>query len=328
MLEFNYLKSFANDDAAAVSNLFKLVYGNNYVYPEVYEPETFCRNHEMGVWESVLAMSSDEQVMGHGLLWTHPTCPEIPEMGLFIVHPAARNSGLGFKISQELIAIAKRKGFAGIGSKQVCNHPFSQRLGHSLGFLNLSFWPDYVSSPFIAGETRESVLCAYLPLKTEPKKALFLPRELVSIAKSLTNGLDKIKSIEYPIKSSVFSQSELKIMKSESEISELYLHRWGIDGPQKLANINPDKLTFVLVNAELPENTLACERLLSSGFAFMGLVPDRFHSWTWVFAKNFSFDATHILDEKIKNLIEFAHDQLSMHALFEPIYKELQLVIH
>ena len=330
MLEFTYLKSFTNDDAVQVSNLFKLVYGDNYVYPEVYEPASFCRNHKMGIWKSVLAMSSDKQVIGHGLLWKHPNCPEIPEIGLFIVHPAARNLGLAFKISQKLIAIAKSNNIVGISSKQVCNHPFSQRLAQSLGFFNLSFWPDYVSSPFVKGETRESILSAYLPLKTEPKKILFLPQELVPSAKSLTNGLDTIESIESPNDLHIVSQSELQITKSERKVLELCLHRWGADGGQKLEDINQDKLTFMLVNAELPENTLACQSLLSSGFAFMGLIPDRFHSWAWVFSKNFSFDTSHghVLDQRIKDLIELAQNRITMHTLFESVNKEPQLVKH
>ena len=53
------------------------------------------------------------------------------------------------------------------------------------------------------------------------------------------------------------------------------------------------------MDAELSENTLACEHLLSLGFIFMGLVPDRFNSWTWLFCKNFALEATYVLMKKL-----------------------------
>lgn len=322
MLEFSHLKSFTCSDAPAVSHLFKLVYGENYVYPEVYQSDTFCTNHANKTWESVLAISTDEQIIGHGLLWTHPHCPHIPEMGLFVVHPDARNLGLAKKISLELIEIAKKNGVVGIGTKQVCNHPFSQKLGKSLGFLNLSFWPDYISSPFVSDETRESILCAYLPLRTEPKKILFLPDELIPNAESLTNGVDKIETIMSSTPTQLQAYATMEVTQLETDITELYLHNWGADGAQKLATIDQEKLTFMLVNAELPANTLACEHLLLAGFSFMGLIPDRFDAWTWVFAKNFSLDAaSYIIDERINRLIKSVQEQLSINQIIQSIYE-------
>ena len=299
MIEFKHLRHFEKHDSTAVSELFQLVYGSNYVYLEVYNPETFHKNHESGLWESILAIGSHDQILGHGLLWKHPSCPEIPEMSLIAVHPKARNLGLAFTICQELMTIAKRNGARGVSSKQVCNHPFSQRLASSLGFFNLSFWPDDVSSPFISGETRESIVGGYVPLNIKSKKTLFIPEKLRPNTRPLIHGLDEVEFLQSPIRHAISPCSEIEILQLEPKISELYIRSWGADGPAKLDIADLHKLTFILVDAESSENTLACEHLIALGFIFMGLVPDRFNTWTWLFCKNFALEATYVLMKKL-----------------------------
>lgn len=316
MLSISHLKSFSNDNAQEVSKLFSLVYDNDYVYPEVYQAETFCKHHANGTWESVLAISTDGHVIGHGALVTHPHCPQIPEIGMFVVHPEARNLGLATKISQELIEKAKTNGVTGVGTKQVCNHPFSQKLAHSLGFLNLGFWPNYIASPFDAGQTRESILCAYLPLRTEPKKILYLTEELCPNARALTKGVDKIGEIASAQPGKIPAHTAIETNEHEPEVIELYLHQWGKDGGKKIETLDQNQLTFVLVNAELPENSLATSHLLEHGFSFMGLIPDQFSSWTWLFAKNFDLEAArNVIDERVKDLIICAEARLDAHKL-------------
>lgn len=316
MLSLSHLKSFSNDNAQDISKLFSLVYSDDYVYPEVYQAETFCKNHANGTWESVLAISTDGHVIGYGALVTHPHCPQIPEIGMFVVHPGARNLGLATKISQKLIEKAKTNGVTGVSTKQVCNHPFSQKLAHSLGFLNLGFWPNYVASPFDAGETRESILCAYLPLKTEPKKILYLTEELCPNAKALTKGVDKIGKIASAQLGEISARTAIETNEHEPEVIELYLHQWGKDGEKKIEALEQEQLTFILVNAELPENTLATTYLLEQGYSFMGLIPDQSSSWAWLFAKNFTLDAaTNVIDERIKDLLISAQARLDAHKL-------------
>lgn len=316
MLELKHLKSFKNDDANAISSLFKIVYGDNYVYPEVYNPETFRKNHEEGIWQSVIAVGTNDQVVGHGLLWIHAHCPQIPEMGLIIVHPDARNLGLASKIAQALIELAKKNNMIGIATKQVCSHPFSQRLGNSLGFVNLSFWPEYVTPIFGTYADRESILWAYLPLKISLTKTLYISESLTSSAQLLTNGLHTIESVKKPILP--MQTSMIKVLKSENDISEVYIKQWGTDGLKHLDRLTKSTHTFVLLNAETPENTLACEKLLSAGFVFMGLAPDRVDSWTWVFTRPFSLETTFVLDEKINVLIQHAKEHLlQTNSVFE-----------
>jgi len=311
MLVLKYLKPFERGDAAAISSLFKLVYGDNYIYSEVYDPQNFCKNHENGSWQSILAIDSSEKVIGHGLLWSHSTSPDIPELSLIVVHPEARNLGLAFKISQELIVIAKLNNADGVSAKQICSHPFSQRIGQSLGFLNLSFWPEYTPSLFDETASRESLVEAYLPLKIKPIKKLFITEVLIPNAKLLVAELKEVETVQSSSLTPTQLELDLVFIKSEVDVFELYLHRWGENGIGKLELLDPSKLTFILVNAELPENTMASKILLNLGFYFMGLVPDRFRCWTWLFVKNFNLDRSiYILDEKINKLLEIGEENI------------------
>ena len=98
--------------------------------------------------------------------------------------------------------------------------------------------------------------------------------------------------------------SKIEILKEELEILELHIDHWGIDGELRLKAMDSNQITFVLINAEFHENILACKYLLSSGFAFMGLAPGHFPTWAWLFAKNFSPEIPHIVNEKIRSLVQ------------------------
>ena len=71
------IRDFQADDAAGVSALFRAIYGEHYVYPDVYLPSMIRRHNTAGRWHSAVAVSGG-RVLGHAALWRDPHCLAAP----------------------------------------------------------------------------------------------------------------------------------------------------------------------------------------------------------------------------------------------------------
>jgi RimJ/RimL family protein N-acetyltransferase len=167
------IRRFTADDAAAVSNLFRLVYGDNYVYPDVYQPLQICHHNQAGRWCSVVAMQ-DGQVIGHANLWRDPSCKALAELGMVVVHPQARRQGIATALGRLLCHRAADMQLKMLAIKEVVSHTHSQQLADTLGFHTTGLLLDYVPSPFNRLQL-ESVVLGCLPLTPHPFPDLAWP---------------------------------------------------------------------------------------------------------------------------------------------------------
>ena len=72
-------------DARAVSQLFRVVYGDHYVQPDVYMPSIISQHNADGCWISMLAVDG-ERVLGHAAL-CNDTRADTPELALSVQVP-------------------------------------------------------------------------------------------------------------------------------------------------------------------------------------------------------------------------------------------------
>ncbi|MEO6677098.1 MAG: GNAT family N-acetyltransferase [Pseudomonas sp.] len=155
-------RPFRASDAQAVSQLFRLVYGDHYVQPDVYLPKLITQHNGDGRWQSMLAVQGS-QVLGHAALCRdrHPNTSA--ELALIVVHPAARGQSIATRLGRELLEHAAAVASRCVLIKQVTHHPFSQRMAQTLGFHCTGLLPDYVPSPF-SRSSAESVVVGVHPL--------------------------------------------------------------------------------------------------------------------------------------------------------------------
>ena len=125
------IRDFQADDAAGVSALFRAIYGEHYVYPDVYLPSMIRRHNTAGRWHSAVAVSGG-RVLGHAALWRDPHCPGSAELALNVVHPDARGQGLATALGRHLRAQGVALGLSMLTIKQVSSHGQSQRLAKTL----------------------------------------------------------------------------------------------------------------------------------------------------------------------------------------------------
>lgn len=155
-------RPFRPSDAAAVSGLFRQVYGQHYVQPDVYLPTLITQHNHDGRWQSMLAVDGS-QVLGHAALCRdkHPT--DNAELALSVVHPQARGQNIATRLGRELLEHSRAVGGRCVLIKQVTHHPYTQRMAQTLGFHCTGLLPDYVPSPF-AEALPESVVVGVHPL--------------------------------------------------------------------------------------------------------------------------------------------------------------------
>jgi N-acetylglutamate synthase-like GNAT family acetyltransferase len=140
------LRNYRQSDAAAVSQLFRQVYGDRYVQPHVYLPRMISQNHTDNRWHSLVA-EVDEQILGHATLLRDITAHSA-ELALSVVHPQTRGQNIATRLGERLLNHAQALGCRYVSIKQVTHHPYTQRMAINLGFQSTGLLPDYVPSPF------------------------------------------------------------------------------------------------------------------------------------------------------------------------------------
>jgi len=153
-------RRYRPSDAHAVSQLFREVYGDYYVQPDVYLPNMINRHNAEGRWVSMLAVD-DERVLGHAAL-----CQDSPsdtsELALSVVRPAAQGRSIATRLGRELLSQSGALGFKSVSIKQVTQHPYTQLMAQTIGFHSTGLLPDYVPSPFGAPNPETIVMGCYM----------------------------------------------------------------------------------------------------------------------------------------------------------------------
>lgn len=155
-------RPFRASDAKSVSQLFRLIYADHYVQPQVYLPKLITQNNNDGRWQSMLAVEG-ARVLGHVALCRDGDAADSPELAMGVVHPATRGQNIATRLSRELLEQSAAAGDACVLIKQVTQHPYSQRMAQTLGFHSTGLLPDYVPSPFAEPMAESIVIGVHLP---------------------------------------------------------------------------------------------------------------------------------------------------------------------
>lgn len=146
-MESLILRNYRESDAAAVSELFRQVYGDHYVQSDVYLPCLISQNHAKKRWHSLVAVEG-ERIRGHATLYRQSEASYDAELALSAVHPDTRGQNIATRLGEQLLTHAQALGCRSVSIKQVTHHTYTQRMAISLGFHNTGLLPDYVRSPF------------------------------------------------------------------------------------------------------------------------------------------------------------------------------------
>ncbi|KVW63340.1 GNAT family N-acetyltransferase [Burkholderia ubonensis] len=263
------VRDYQATDAEHVSALFRTVYGEHYVYPDVYLPSRINAHNVSGAWRSAVAVR-DGQLLGHATLWRDAAQPGLAELALNAVHPDARGQRIASRLARHLHVTAGQLGVRMMTIKQVCSHPRSQHVALALGFHSTALLIDYVESPFGQPE-RESIVVGCLPLRAWPLPRLDWPAHWHEWLHGLLAAFGEAPPAPHTAAEDFsVTQDGLRVVLEASRASNALL-----------AEISalPARSLLDLILPATAENLAHAPALTRGGFRFGGLLPDASGGW-------------------------------------------------
>lgn len=195
------VRAMEPSDAIEVSKCVYKAYGYSYGYEHIYYPERLTELNRSGEMHSAVAVSGDNEVVGHCALMFHDHNSRIAEMGQGVVKPAFRGHGCFTRLSEYLIEKAKSLGLMGVYGQAVTNHTLSQRVGRRLGLKDcaiiLGFIPPYVTFKGITERPsqRTSLVIHFKYLRKPAGVTIFPPSYHARMIKKLYEHIGTAPSI-------------------------------------------------------------------------------------------------------------------------------------
>lgn len=169
------IRPFRSTDSNSTCELFRRVYGDHYVSPDVYMPQMICQHNLLGRWHSLVAVMGD-RVVGHAALCRQGNANQDAELALVAVDPVVQGRQIATRLGQHLVDGSRALGLARLSIKQVTSHPYSQRLAQRLGFHDVGLLPDFVPSPFATDQAETIVIgCQVVSGQYQPLPSLQWP---------------------------------------------------------------------------------------------------------------------------------------------------------
>ncbi|MEW6184108.1 MAG: hypothetical protein AB1585_00035 [Thermodesulfobacteriota bacterium] len=188
-------------DAEGVARLFKTVYGEGYPIRTFIDPQRLIEENKAGRVISSVARTPRGDIVGHNALFCSAPFKRIYETGAGVVHPHYRGgkgifSGLvihGLEVGE------KQFGAEAIFGESVCNHVFSQKMCHGLGYITQAVEVDlmpaaaYEKEDSAQGRVASIVDCQ--SFNPNPQ-TVFVPKPYVDLFQFLYQGLNEERRID------------------------------------------------------------------------------------------------------------------------------------
>jgi hypothetical protein len=171
---------FCSADGEGVARLFRSVHGEDYPIKMFYDPVQLNTANEKGDYYSIVARSSDGEIVGiHNLFRSAPS-REVYEWGVGLVLKEWRVKGVSGAIEQFMIDnVVPKLGMHTVFGEPVTNHVHMQKQGAKYGFnitaLEVGLMPGETYSGEGVTSQRVSTLLFFRVYRNIPQK-IFLPR--------------------------------------------------------------------------------------------------------------------------------------------------------
>ncbi|RJR31234.1 MAG: hypothetical protein C4576_32070 [Desulfobacteraceae bacterium] len=191
---------FRPEDADGVVKLFLSVYGKDYPVRTYIDAELLTRENSTGRVISAVARTPRGDIVGHDALFCSAPYAGIRESGAGAVHANYRG---GQGIFTQMVARgaeegAKRFGVEAVYGEAVCNHVFSQKMTHSLGWISyameVDLMPDSAYRKEGSAAGRVASIFDLITYKPKPHK-VFIPHVYEDACSFLYSGLDDRREI-------------------------------------------------------------------------------------------------------------------------------------
>ncbi len=282
---------FRPKDAEGIAHLFRSVYGAGYPIRAYVEPDLLRAENAAARIISSVARTVNGDIVGHNALFQSAPYKKIYEAGAGLVHADYRG---GHGIFTELVAHnievgRKHFGVELVYGETVCNHVFSQKLAHNLGYatqaIEVDLMPAAAYSQEKSAQGRVSTMLNFKTLKARPHTVYLPPlyeQQLRFIYETLDDKRNLILAdqalpvdVKTQFETEVFTfagVARIAVIESGSDLvetlknEELCLQKEGIE------------IFQVWLKLATPDVGATTEILKQSGYFLGGILPRWFDS--------------------------------------------------
>lgn len=273
------------EDAPQVSELFREVYGDAYPVDDYYHPEMLLNANREGRIISSVARTAAGRVVGHNAVFSHAPHPKTCESGAGLVEPDFRAGNLFTRMCAHGVEVGgPRFGVEAVWGEPVCNHVYSQRMVHSLGWITMALEVDLMPAAAYAKEKsavgRVSALQDFVTLRPFPHR-VHLPAVYADSVAWLYDEFDdrrELVTAGAPLPDGVASRVAARCYNG-AQVARLTLWETGPDLDQALAAAEADafaqggEVCQAWLSLGNPWSGAAAEVLRRRGYFLGGILP-------------------------------------------------------
>jgi len=276
-------------DALEISKTVYRAYGYSYSHDYIYYPEKIIALNASGEVHSALAVTEQNEVVGHCALSLWRDNPRIAELGQGVVVPGYRSHGCFDRLTEYLIGAARARGLKGVFSEAVTVHPFSQKSALQHGLRDCALFLCLLSPSVnfkalaIAPAARGSMLVQFQYLDVPPARAIYAPPRHAEMLRAIYANLDpsavpRIAALPGETAGEGEPAYTVNLIRSLS-FARIRIDRYGPDIVDdiriKLGELCLQRwdVIHLALNLSDPLTPRFCSRFEELGFFFAGILP-------------------------------------------------------
>ncbi len=186
---------FRPEDAAGVTRLFRMVYGDGYPVKTFTNPDLLMEENASGRVVSSVARTESGDIVAHNALYCIAPYKSVYETGAGLVAPEYRGGMAGFRVIQHSVKVAgEGPGIEVVFGEPVCNHVIMQKIGLALGFRSFALEVDLMPAEAYTQEEsasgRVSTLLEFSKI-TPKHQTIYVPDVYRDTLQFLYDGLER-----------------------------------------------------------------------------------------------------------------------------------------
>src|SRR5215216_2004890 len=278
------------EESTELSRCVYRSYGYSYGWDYVYYPERIRELQESRLMRSCVAVTPEDEIVGHlALTLEHPDSP-VGETGQAVVDPRFRGHRLFERMKTFLAERAKEWGMYGLYSEATAVHPYSQKGNLHLGAKETGYLLGYIPASVSykeIGEGREgrrgSVALFYMRVNDEPKRKTYPPVAYQETAQRVIEHCGLRRTIQNASEPEMLTSSRVSVtVRRDHNLAFLRVEEPGADLGElvrlRLRELCLHHLDCIYVDLPLshPATIQAGARLRNLGFFFGGIIPEAY----------------------------------------------------
>lgn len=273
------------EDAEGAAGCFLAVYGQGYPVRDYIDPDLLAKANQEKRIISTVARTTGGQVVGHCAIFSSAPCPKIKESGAGVVLPTYRAQGLFAKMAAHSVKMAAPQfDIELVFGEAVCNHPFSQKMCHGLGYVTMALEVDLMPASAFGKEKsapgRVATLLDFIAVTPRPH-TVYLPRVYEEELRFIYEGYSEERGFQLSDASpSAASRSSIRTEVFEfAQVARMAVHEAGADLAEVIAREEAAAAAQgctvfqAWLNLASPQVGASVETLRQTGWFLGGVLP-------------------------------------------------------